>query len=260
MRCARFTLMSVLALGCGTSSSRDAGVTDARANVPGDDGYPSVCGMTQGDCNWVANTGCDAGAGCYRAVVDGGVRQLCAAVGSRGWGVACTRANECAPGLGCLGEPGRCTPLCCGGDHARCEDPTRGGRPGGLCVGAVVGTDARYCLETGPCSPVALSGNGCPSDRPRCDVVAASGATACGAVVRSPGGDGTPCCRSESCGPGFACIRDITLRCDEASPAGLCRRLCATGADAAATCPAGQSCSLRFDGLPDTLGACAPTR
>jgi hypothetical protein len=105
----------VLALGCGASASPDAGVSDAgRADVPRDDGYPSVCGATLGACNWVTNEGCGAGLGCYRATVDGGVRQLCAAVGGGAWGARCTSANDCAQGFACLGEPGRCTLLCCG--------------------------------------------------------------------------------------------------------------------------------------------------
>lgn len=260
MRGATSILVSAFLAGCGASTSRDAGVSDARVDVPRDDGFPSVCGMTSGSCNWVNNTGCDGGAGCYRAVVGAEVRQLCASAGNARWGATCTSANNCAPGYACLGDPGRCTLLCCGRDHARCEDPAQGGRAGALCVGAVIGTDARYCIETRVCDPVATSGNGCPSELPRCDIIAASGATACVAVNRAPGGDGAPCCRSEACGPGFACIRDITQSCRDASPDGLCRRLCSTAAGAPATCPTGQSCSLLFDGLPASVGACSPPR
>ena len=251
-------LTVAMALGCGASSTRDGGVDAARD--PRDSGYPSVCGMTLGTCNWVSNQGCDGGLGCYRASVDGGVRQLCATPGGGGWGAMCTRANDCQPGFACLGEPGRCTLLCCGADHGRCGDVARGGREGALCVGAVLGTDSRYCIETEVCDPLATAGNGCPSDRPRCDVVSSSGTTACGTVRGTPGGDGAACCRSESCAPGFACIRDLSTTCADSAPNGVCRRFCAPSTDAGSTCPAGQGCTLRFEDLPATLGACAPPR
>lgn len=253
------SLLASLILGCSSGSSSDAGVTDAGAtDVPRDDGFPSRCGATLGTCNWVTNEGCDAGTGCYRASVDGGVRQLCAPVGSRGWGAACANANECLPGFACLGEPGRCAMLCCGADHARCGDVAQGGRANALCVGAVLGTDARYCIETGACDPLATTDNGCPTDRPRCDVVASNGATACSALRGAGGGEGAACCRSESCLPGYACIHRGTDVCRDAAPDGVCRRFCNPSSDAGVACPAGQRCGLRFDGLPATIGACTP--
>lgn len=245
--------------GCASAVPADAGVADAaRADVPRDDGYPSVCGMTLGACNWVTNEGCSGANGCYRANVDGGVRQLCAAAGNGGWGAPCTTANACRQGFVCLGEPGRCTMLCCGADHARCGDPGAGGRVGALCVGAVLGTDTRYCLAVEPCDPLATGANGCPNDRPRCDVIAATGATACLPVRENAGGEDAPCCRSESCQPGYACIREVTRACSEATPTGACRRFCDPTRDGGAVCPSGQGCGTRFEGLPPNIGACAP--
>lgn len=261
-RALAFSIVSALALGCSSSSSNDAGAPAdvAVGDVPRDDGFPSNCGATLGSCNWVTNEGCDGGLGCYRALVDGGVRQLCAAVGNGGWGAACASANNCRPGFACLGDPGRCTMLCCGADHARCGDDAQGGRAGALCVGAVLGSDARYCIETGACDPIATADNGCPNDRPRCDVVASNGATACSPLRGMGGGEGAPCCRGESCLAGYACIRPRGAGvCSDAAPDGLCRRFCNPSSDAGAQCPSGQACSLRFDGLPATIGACAPS-
>lgn len=281
-----FVVAGALSLGCSSSSPEpmvDAGSTDLGSTDTGtvtdrgtvtDQGSPDTssaanCGGTLGACNVVTNANCAAGEGCYAGRnADGGVGASCASAGSRGWGEACSSSNGCREGFACLGTPGSCVKLCCQNDNASCRDSTRGGRPGAVCAGTVTGSDIRTCMEISSCDVYAASGNRCPVDRPRCDIIASDGTTNCfpQEAGAAPGAEGTVCCTNNRCQPGLVCVpRDTTMggvACVAAMPNRVCRRACnptLTGADAGAVCPDGQACSLRFNDTPETYGACAPT-
>ena len=280
----------VLAAGCGSSGGGDIdagyvdlgvvdlGVTDAGSPTdrgptitdrgPADGGPTSTCGATLGACNIVTNTGCTAGNGCYAARgADGGVAATCATAGPHGWGDTCSSANDCREGFACLGTPGTCVKLCCGSDNASCRDESRGGRAGSLCAGGITGTDVNTCTDVTTCDVYATTGNGCPTDRPRCEFIAADGTTNC--YASQPGmtisAEGGPCCVDNRCQPGFVCVPvDLTMAstaCSDTAPNRVCRRACdmrRVGADAGSLCPTGQSCSLGFNGAPAGYGACVP--
>jgi hypothetical protein len=278
---------ALVSIGCSSSTVEpaadaaaavDLGVADAGARTDQgvapdrgapDVGAPAACGGTLGACNVVFNTGCAVGAGCYAGrSADGGVGASCAPAGSRGWGEACTTANGCREGFACLGTPGTCVKLCCENDNASCRDEGRGGRPGAICAGSVNGSDIRTCMGISSCDLLATTGNSCPADRPRCDIIASDGTTNCfpreaGATA---GGDGVACCTNSRCEPGFICVpRDPAMgmaACVPASPNRVCRRTCdpsMAGADAGAQCPASQACTISFTDAPSTYGACAPS-
>ena len=237
-----------------------------------DSGGGATCGGTLGPCNVVTSTGCMSGEGCYAVrSADGGVGASCAPVGRRGWGEPCTTANGCREGFACLGTPGSCVKLCCQNDNASCRDEARGGRPGAVCAGMVNGSDTRTCMEISSCDVYATSGNRCPAERPRCDIIASDGTTNCfpQEAGATPGDDGAACCSNNRCQPGMVCVpRDRTMgnvACVPASPNRVCRQVCNpmvagadAGADAGAQCPAAQTCSFTFTDTPETYGACAP--
>ncbi|MBL8603526.1 MAG: hypothetical protein JNK72_16500 [Myxococcales bacterium] len=283
-----FGLLGAAVLGCsddtGTTPGADAGpsLTDlgARDTGPGDVGQvladrpdagpadsgqsTASCGML-GRCNYVTNSGCAAGEGCYaaREMANGPITGLCVTPGTRGWGERCTSVNDCREGFACLGDPGECTKLCCGTDNTSCRDESRGGRPGAVCAGTITGLDARYCISVVSCDPYATANNRCAPSTPRCDPIAADGTTNCFAQQSgvTPGTDGTPCCVNTRCAPGFACVGTDPAACNTAAPNRVCRRVCnpdTEGTDAGTACPANQRCSLRFRDLPSTFAACQP--
>lgn len=264
MSLTRWSFGLLLAIGCssGGPSGADGGTGDRPATDRGDPG-PWFCGAL-GACNLVTGAPCAAGTGCYVGRAgDGGIGAACSEAGRGAWGESCSTANGCREGFACLGSPGACVKLCCGGDNASCRDESRGGRPGAICAGGVTGTDVRTCTEAVSCDLYATTGNRCPVERPRCDVISADGASNCFAheAGAAPAGDGAPCCTNGRCQPGFVCVPTDpsmgTAACVAATPNRVCRRVCNT---ASAQCPAGQSCQLRFVAAPDTYGACAPMR
>ncbi len=220
------------------------------------------CG-NYGVCNLVTNVGCDPAMGCYASVRGTTLTSACSVAGRRGWGEACAGTNGCREGFACIGSPAMCLKLCCGTDNTSCRDEARGGRPGAVCAGNITNTDMRYCIEVASCDPAAVTNNRCPTDRPRCDLVAIDGTTNCSAInTMSPGRDGSPCCFNNLCGVGLVCVPmtpGMAAACVPATPNRVCRRVCnplLTGADAGAQCPMGQQCAIRFNDTPDTYGAC----
>lgn len=64
-------------------------------------------------CDPVGQTGCTSSASCYLGGNPaGGVLTMCLPPGSGTQGSACSAIDDCAPGLGCLGDPGSCAQLC----------------------------------------------------------------------------------------------------------------------------------------------------
>lgn len=259
--------------GCsgGTTVGSDAGV-DAPAVVDlggtdrgvSESGVPLRCGASVGACNLVTSEGCPSGSGCYAGrTADGGVGATCAAAGGGGWGASCDAANGCRVGFACLGTPGVCTKLCCDVDHASCRDTAAGGRAGAVCSGSVAGTDARTCADAADCDLYATSGNRCPAERPRCDLIARDGTAACTMQdpASAPGMEGAGCCTNNRCQPGLVCVPSGTSTgaCSAAAPNRVCRRACNPQLTTM-QCPSGQSCTVRFNEAPATYGACAPTR
>ncbi len=277
--------VSALSSGCSSDSPTatdggvDVGTTDRGAVTDrgtatdrgtSDGGSTATCGGTLGSCNLLTSAPCGVGTGCYAGrSPDGTLGASCAEAGRRGWGEACTTANGCREGFACLGTPGACIKLCCENDNASCRDETRGGRPGAVCAGGVTGTDVHTCTEVTSCDLYATSGNRCPAERPRCDILADDGTSNCFAqeAGATPGGDGAACCTNNRCQPGFLCVPAVagggSEACVAATPNRVCRRVCnplLTGADAGAQCPAARTCVGFSAGAPESYGRCEPMR
>ncbi len=91
------------------------------------------------DCDPIAQTGCEdsPGTGCYPA--DGGLD--CVGAGTLGEGEVCVFANDCMPGMGCLGPmggPSNCRQWC----DMTAADPC----PAGFTCGGITGLPVGACL------------------------------------------------------------------------------------------------------------------
>lgn len=276
--------LGLAGLGCSgsTTPTTDASVatdTPVGTDVPAaDNGAPTdavtadspaatTCGtMLGGACDPVSGTGCAAGMGCYvRTPMGGASTGACEIPGRGEWGATCATNADCREGFACLlasagGTARVCTRLCCEGDNAACRDESHGGMPGALCDRALTlnNTMIHVCQAPVRCDPHVLTGNGCPADRPYCNVISMDGTTTCIALGAHPGAEGALCC-TDGCQAGFTCV-GASGECDAAHPLRACRRVCdpTPGSDAGVACPAMQTC-MGLVGRPNNFGACAPT-
>lgn len=263
-------LLATTACGSTSTPSGDAGVDAADVATPRDTSTGprdtglggSACGDMAGSCNPISLVGCATGEGCYvNSTLTGGFRASCAAGGRSGWGATCARSSDCREGFACLFDGsgvGTCTMLCCGSDHSTCRDVSRGGRAGALCAAGVTNSQLRTCLEVMSCDPYAATGNRCPTERPRCDIVGDDGSTSCAAYepMGTPVAEGQPCCTPNHCLAGLACIRTGSTACVATAPNGACRRVCDPTARPP-VCGAGTHCAGLRDAAA-TFGVCLP--
>ena len=142
----------------------------------------------------------------------------CLEPGDGGVGDACTTANDCEPGLGCMltASGGLCRTYCCGGSCS--DDATCLTRPAATDVGSF---KVPFCVPPDECDlsdsdAICLPDSSCTLDR--------RGATLC-----SPPGSGTedeacPCADGFFCAPATDTCRRY-CRTDEPSdcPIGLCQ-------------------------------------
>jgi hypothetical protein len=246
----------------GSGCSDDAADTETKSAVDaGPDGYvvqdgggepaespegESLC--PEGICNYQTGEGCTAEApGCI-VQLDAMLQPVpacTATVGTGESGDACTAQDECAPGYLCA--EGQCRKLCCGGDWSAC--PSEGEH----CFkrlsvkgadGAVVDTGAMLCYPVGTCDlldPV----DSCLADGEACQIVDASGASAC--LPPGAGEQGDPC----PCKGGYLCA-DLG---DEQ----VCRKLCkAVEGGGDPYCADGEACIHYNSKHPADVGECVP--
>lgn len=161
-------------------------------------------------------------------------------------GLPCASDGECAAGLFCIGDPGKCTPACCPDNDQPCG-------PGqcNLTVNVNGGTDffmactfSDMCTLFDPNSCV--MGEDCHLGDP--------GAAFCSQPSGANLMEGEACVYVNDCGDMQNCIGNMT-------DGFFCRYLCEIGSSAApglGGCPAGQTCDGSFDTGFTDVGACLP--
>jgi hypothetical protein len=249
----RYSLMLsgvVLALG-GCSSSGDSDTGSAGGPDAGSPGWvdrsdggtaappdgPSLC--PAGVCNYQTNEGCGAAETCTPFPDGDNISPACLPAGSGKSGDACAEPKDCAPGYFCVTSttPGTCRKLCCGGDWTGCPSDSE------HCI-ARIGyqtpgdTGAMACYPVGTCDP--LDPGSCGDDGHTCQIVDATGASAC--LAEASGEEGQPC----PCRGGFLCDSELEI----------CRKLCrADDSGLGPSCSAGQTC-VHYNKHPDGVGEC----
>jgi hypothetical protein len=191
-----------------------------------------------GACNYQTGDGCRAASPACVPLFDasGAVAPSCEAAGAATAGASCAEWIECAPGLLCV--TGICRKLCCGGDWTACGDA------GEHCIagidlagegGGAVSTGAMVCLPVDTCD--VLSTTGCPAAL-TCQIVDATGATACFPGGQGATGDLCPCQSGNLCA------------------GGVCVQLCAAAAGGGdPSCPVGSAC-IHYTRDPAGVGEC----
>jgi hypothetical protein len=200
------------------------------------------CPNTNQTCAFV-----DAGAG-----GGGGASTTTACVTANGLktlGQDCANQGECAAGLFCIGDPGKCTAACCPDTDEPCM--------GGSCNQIInVGGTAPNELTFMACSFAAMctlftpdscvAGEDCHLDGP--------GFATCSQPSPTPKMEGEACMYVNDCGDSQICAGNMT-------DGYFCRYLCQIGSSAAAGlggCPANQTCDGGFDTGFTDVGLCVP--
>lgn len=239
-----FASLGCLDNGTGDSSHpSDAGVAgyqviDAGGPIaePPDGG--AAC--PSGACNYQTGSGCSAAETCSPGLAGDMVTQQCTAGGSGKSGDVCASSGECAVGYLCVVKS--CHKLCCGGDWSACPSADE------HCInrlayagpdGGAIETGAMLCFPVNDCD--ALKPDSCTKAGTSCQIVDATGATAC--FPSGTGDVGQPC----PCKGGFTCA------------GGVCHRLCkavAGGGDP--LCQPGEGACVHFSKDPPGVGECMP--
>jgi hypothetical protein len=228
----------------------DTGVTPTDGSGPADtgvtptDGGGGACGSAYSPCDPVTNTGCMAGMMCV--IMDPMARRsACVAAGRGAFGAACMTANDCAEGLGCIGD--KCSRWCCGsGDNSTCRGMP-GGRAGATCDINVTNTGLFACSLPDNCD---VHRQNCPTAGDNCYPISMDGTTQCNAP-RMGAMPGASCMFRNDCPVGHICVGTMMMS--------TCRRLCDPTGMAMGTyamCPAGMMCG-RVGGLPTNVGVCS---
>lgn len=234
------------ALGCGSSSTE----TDFESQVDGGpilDGGGVIAVPPDGEelcppgvCNYQTNAGCPgATPSCVPSLASpDSVAPSCQAAGAGMSGALCAAWSDCAPGFICA--EGACRKLCCGGDWSACPSADehcirtlqlKGGS------GQILGTGAMLCYPVNTCD--ALAPSACAEPGTTCQIVDATGATAC--FQEGSGESGQAC----PCKGGFLCV------------AGECRRLCkAVEGGGEPSCKEGEGICVHFNRDPPGVGEC----
>jgi hypothetical protein len=235
----------------GGDSALDQCAADAAVDA-GDPVPADVCLEEDAMCDFVAQTGCSDGFGCYFANDGTILGAVCAQPGEGSDGDTCGRIEDCEGGFYCAGLMGEgtmgvCRRLCCvGATDAGCPADQQ-------CVVEFVNmeteerTGVGHCVPLDDCDP--LTHEGCDEGE-GCYLQGDEGRVRCGASTMNKGA-GESCALVNDCSPGFDCV---SIGDDETFQ---CRRLCEVGSRDDG-CEGGESCRrLRNCGFPK-LGICAP--
>ncbi len=208
--------------------------------IPPDGG--ALC--PSGACNYQTGVGCTAGDSCLPTLENGHPAPVCVPSGTVAAGGACQNVEDCVAGHLCVGQV--CRKLCCGGDWSACDSASD------HCFsavdfssnGAVVSTGAMICVPTVACNP--LEPSSCTTAGAACQIVDATGATAC--FAPGTGGSGDPC----PCQGGFVCR-------EPKGQSAVCVRLCgAVEGGAAPYCAANEGTCTHYTRDPAGVGECQP--
>jgi hypothetical protein len=245
-------LLIAASAGCKGAETTDTDPMDAGADAPvvildggGDPAVPpngaSLC--PAGACNYQTKEGCAAGQSCVPSPDGmGKATPTCAAAGTGLSGAACKGNTECAGGYLCTSPTdGVCRKLCCGGDWTGCPSDDE------HCIQNVAIKDQTGVFNSGAmlCLPVnncdALEPSSCGVAGQACQIVDATGATAC--FNEGTGDSGQPC----PCKGGFLCVKDA------------CRRLCkAVEGGGEPSCKEGEGICVHYVRDPEGVGECTP--
>lgn len=234
---ARVKYVCIFALSAGCSSfvgTRDRGDADvADVDAPAD--VSTLCAIPRLACDPVNQRGCNGSFGCV-------VRSIpvfsaeCASPGTRTAGSGCTRAEDCAVGMSCLG--GRCARPCC---PSLTPDPCGVSTPGTRCAGATGDDALTVCTLPSDCDY--RSPDACGAGRV-CRVRNALGAADC--VPAGRAGLDETCEAPDECTTGLTCVLLSS------SAPGRCRPACNPLDD---RCAPSTYCSI-FADRPRDFGAC----
>ena len=171
-------------------------------------------------------------------IVSGDVEGLCGFAGDKALNQECFSASDCAPGLGCVGDNGRCRPYCCD-DLEACPASTYCAPAPMAKADVPEGTPTPFipvCVAAVNCT--LLDDSTCPDETQTCTIVRQDGTTSC--VAPGAGKLGDPC----SCAAGFVCSTAVNE----------CKQLCHIGS--AKDCPSDHSCQGGALNYPDGFGVC----
>jgi hypothetical protein len=202
------------------------------------------CGSLEcraGICAQAVVTGCDAIAqsnnGCPSSTPrcdyaeDGSTLCAAAELPSRATGSACMTSFQCSVGDSCnvATSPGRCRRRCLlARNNADCAAGT-------YCVESGSAAGHGMCSPLLPCSPVAMSDNGCAASRVICQTLSGSGGArvfGCVAPTSTPlRSAGQSCGSTSDCVPGHTCLTSGGVS--------VCARNCLLGSS---TCTGGRTC------------------
>jgi hypothetical protein len=205
----------------------------------------AACPNPNGLCNYQSGDGncpIDAPSCIPASDGNGGITPVCSPAGAGKNGEPCAQITDCVAGYVCA--EGACHKLCCGGDWTGCpsaDEHCIKKLSYGDGMGGVLPTGAMLCYPVNDCD--ALVPSGCPNAGETCQIVDATGATAC--FPEGAGGAGDPC----PCKGGFTCV--VT------EDGSVCRRLCKAvvgGGDP--YCPPGEGICTHFTRDPPGVGEC----
>ena len=251
--------LAAISVGCGdddrdTGGDRDTGPIMMIDSGPPRDGGPPMMidtgppptGMCpDGMCDYVDQTGCMAGEGCYI----GGMGPQCAPAGMGGDGATCMNINDCQAGFTCvvqtMGMPGECHKMCCAIGSVR-DCPM-----GQTCATRFV-DDMMRDLGVGFCSAPdscdVLMQTGCEMGEGCYVTDFDDGSVMCLTPSAMAGGEDAPCEGLDECMPGFGCVStDMTTF--------TCQRFCNAMMGAMSGCAEGQTCNPLSMGVRN-IGIC----
>jgi hypothetical protein len=199
-----------------------------------------------GTCNYQTGAGCSgATSACLPAVSGNTAVPACSPAGTVAAGAACVNLEDCVAGHVCAG--GACRKLCCGGDWTGCDSATE------HCIEGLSYAGAGSAIETGAmlCYPIdtcdALDPTSCTTAGTTCQIVDATGATACFTDGAGQAGQACPC------HGGFTCV----LPDHATSP--VCVRLCkAVAGGGSPYCASDEGICTHFARDPAGVGECQP--
>jgi hypothetical protein len=153
--------------------------------------------------------------------------------------------TDCVPGAVCA--LGFCRKLCCNGDWTGCTQGEHCFRKLAVPVnGEPVDTGAYLCLPVSSCNALDPASCAATEAGTTCQIVDATGATAC--IPEGVGEAGQAC----PCKGGFTCVQDSMTMVNS------CHRLCkAVAGGGEPSCPAAEGRCVHWARDPDGVGECS---
>jgi hypothetical protein len=229
--------------GGGTGGTSDIAFPAPNPAPDGNTSYTQLCGggcMSSDSaigCGVAMNPDGTPQVSCQIVPTPNGASAQCLTPGSFKAGDPCTRASDCAAGLGCAltgSSVGSCRPYCCGAVEACPEDT--------YCAPAPMADDTvsaaplviPVCMPATECT--LLDDTSCPEGL-TCTLVREDGTTSCVDPGQGVLGDACPCAA------GYLCVAAFKT----------CLALCHTAGN---DCPADMFCQGGADSFPDGIGVC----